>query len=241
MGTGNVSILLNTLPYNGRWLYWLSIIFFACNVLLFLTFFSISVLRYILYPSIFTVMITHQTQSLYLSTFPMGFATIIDMFCLVCVPAWGQRASYIALAMWIMDAAFSICTCFGVLFIMYVPDTCKCPSLFIRALLTLSAFNRMTRRNKTKLGSMSAAWLLPGASCVVAAASGGIVAQVVPNPQIALGTLVTSSILWGVGVPLASMVILIYLVRLMLHKLPPKAVIVSTFLPLIPIGQGGFG
>ena len=88
---------------------------------------------------------------------------------------------------------------------------------------------------------MSAAWLLPSASCVVTAASGGIVAEVVPTPQIALGTLVTSMILWGVGVPLASMVLVIYLVRLMLHKLSPKAVIVNIFLPLIPIGQGGFG
>lgn len=88
---------------------------------------------------------------------------------------------------------------------------------------------------------MAAAWLLPIVSCVVAAASGAIVAKVLPHPQYALGTLVASFVLWGVGVPLALMVIVIYLMRLMLHKLPPKAVIVSTFLPLGPLGQGGYG
>uniref|UniRef100_A0A093V422 Sulfite efflux pump SSU1 n=1 Tax=Talaromyces marneffei PM1 TaxID=1077442 RepID=A0A093V422_TALMA len=217
MGTGIVSMLLYTLPYNGRWLYWLSIVFFALNALFFLIFFGISILRYVLYPSLFPIMITHPTQSLFLGTLPMGFATLINMLCLVCVPAWGQQAGYVALAMWIVDAVLSVFTCFGIIFIM------------------------ITRRTKTKLGSMSVAWLLPSASCVVAAASGGIVAEVVPNSQIALEILVTSFILWGIGISLASMVIVIYLMRLMLHKLPPKAVIVSTFLPLFPIGEGGFG
>lgn len=88
---------------------------------------------------------------------------------------------------------------------------------------------------------MGAAWLLPIVSCVVAAASGAIVADVLPHPQYALATIIASYILWGVGVPLASMVIVIYLMRLMLHKIPAKAVIVSTFLPLGPLGQGGYG
>ena len=88
---------------------------------------------------------------------------------------------------------------------------------------------------------MTAAWLLPIVSCVVAAASGAIVSDILPNPQIALWTIITSYILWGIGVPLAMMVICIYLQRLMFHKLPPKATLVSVFLPLGPLGQGGFG
>lgn len=88
---------------------------------------------------------------------------------------------------------------------------------------------------------MGAAWLLPILACVVAATSGSIVAEVLPHPEYALETLVASYILWGVGVRLALMVIAIYLMRLMLHKLPAKAVIVSTFLPLGPLGQGSYG
>ncbi|EED20810.1 conserved hypothetical protein [Talaromyces stipitatus ATCC 10500] len=131
-------------------------------------------------------MVSHPIQSLFLGTFPMGFATIINMFCFVCVPTWGQWAAYFALAMWIVDAVISVLACFGIPFII-------------------------------------------------------IVAEVVPNFQIALGTLVTSFVLWGVGVLLSLTVIVIYLMRLMLHKLPPKAVIVSMFLPLGPLGQGGYG
>ena len=99
----------------------------------------------------------------------------------------------------------------------------------------------MAHGNETQLSSMTAIWLLPIVSCIVAASSGAIVADVLPNPQHALWTVLVSYVLWGIGVPLAMMVMVIYLQRLTLHKLPPKAVIVSVFLPLGPLGQGGYG
>ena len=89
MGTGIVSILLHNLPYNGAWLYWISVVIFALNVALFIFFLFVSLLRYMLYPEIWVVMIHHPTQSLFLGTFPMGLATIINMVVFVCVPAWG--------------------------------------------------------------------------------------------------------------------------------------------------------
>jgi hypothetical protein len=87
---------------------------------------------------------------------------------------------------------------------------------------------------------MTAVWLLPVVSTIVAAASGGIIAGVLPNYQHALWTLITSYILWGTGVPLAMVILVMYFHRLTVHHLPPREVIVSVFLPLGPLGQGGF-
>lgn len=92
MGTGIVSILLHNLPYNGAWLYWISVPMFALNVVIFTLFLLISILRYSFYPQIWSAMIRHPTQSLFLGTFPMGLATIINMIVFVCVPAWGSWA-----------------------------------------------------------------------------------------------------------------------------------------------------
>lgn len=92
--------------------------------------------------------------------------------------------------------------------------------------------------HETQLSTMTAAWLLPIVSTIVAAASGGIVADVLPNPQHALWTLTISYILWGTGVPLAMFTLVLYFQRLTMHKLPPREVIVSVFLPLGPLGQG---
>lgn len=88
---------------------------------------------------------------------------------------------------------------------------------------------------------MTAAWLLPIVANVVAAASGGVVAEVLTNKQHALWTVIISYILWGTGVPLAVVVIVVYFQRLAFYKLPPKQVMVSVFLPLGPLGQGSFG
>lgn len=92
MGTGIVSILLHNLPYNGSWLRYISIIIFVLNIFLFVLFTMISILRYTLYPEIWGAMIRHPAQSLFLGTFPMGLATIINMTVFVVIPVWGHWA-----------------------------------------------------------------------------------------------------------------------------------------------------
>lgn len=92
MGTGIVSILLHNLPYNGAWLYWISVIFFCLNLFLFILFTFISALRYLINPGLFMTMIRHPGVPLLLGAFPIGLATIVEMIVLVCVPAWGSWA-----------------------------------------------------------------------------------------------------------------------------------------------------
>lgn len=93
---------------------------------------------------------------------------------------------------------------------------------------------------QTSLDRITAAQLLPIAATIVAAGAGAEVAEVLPDPQHALGTLVTSYVMWGMGVPLAMTVLVMYYQRLALHKLPSREVIVSCFLPLGPLGMGGY-
>ncbi|KAF3087890.1 hypothetical protein TWF102_000833 [Orbilia oligospora] len=145
MGTGIVSILLYDLPFNAPWIRYIAIVLFCLNIVLFLSFSLISVLR------------------------------------------------------------------------MHI--------------------------HEAKLGTMTAAWLLPIVSPIVAAASGALVAGAMTenHPSHALWTLVTSYVLWGCGVPLAMVVLVMYFQRLALHHLPTPEVIVSVFLPLGPLGSGAFG
>lgn len=125
MGTGVVSTLLHTFaiiyPKYYSSLNILSIIFFVLNVVLFTVILFITILRYVLYPATWILMIRHPVQSLFLGTFPMGFTTIINMFVFICVPAWGGCTIYIAWAMWWLDAAVSLACCVGLPFQMYAP------------------------------------------------------------------------------------------------------------------------
>lgn len=75
MGTGIVSILLRSLPYTTSWVAYLADAFFALNVCLFLVFTALTLARYVLYPEIWSAMLNHPGQSLFLGTFPMGLAS----------------------------------------------------------------------------------------------------------------------------------------------------------------------
>lgn len=119
MGTGIVSILLNTLPYNARWIYWISVVIFALNVLLFAIFLTITVLRYVLYPEIFRPAVLHPVQSMHIGAFPMGITTMINMFCFVCVPAWGEWSRGFIWAIWIFVAVFSVILALLMPFLLY--------------------------------------------------------------------------------------------------------------------------
>jgi tellurite resistance protein TehA-like permease len=94
--------------------------------------------------------------------------------------------------------------------------------------------------HEAKLENITAAWLLPIVSTIVAAATGSVVAGLLPHTQWQLITIITSYILWGMGVSLAMVVLVLYFLRLTTYNLPPQAVIVSVFLPLGPLGQGGY-
>lgn len=216
MGTGVVSLLFIAIPFEAAWLHWLSVIFFGLNAILFTCAFLISILRYALYPEIWTVMIADSVNSLFLGTIPMGFATLINAWCSLCIPYWGPWAVTFAWVCWIIDSVLAVSVTISL------------------TVLLISASHRQA------LDRITAAQLLPIAASIVAAGSGARVAEHLPDPNRALGTVIASYIMWGMSTPLAMTVLVMYYTRLALHKLPPREIVVSSFLPLGPLGMGGY-
>lgn len=133
-----------------------------------------------------------------------------------CCSHWGSGLIHLAWAFWWIDAVLSMATCITMPFIVM-------------------------HWHRPGLENTTAALLLPIVPTVVAAATGGIVAEALPDPHRALTTLVASYVLWGIGEALSACVLALYFHRLTVHDLPPRDVIVSVFLPVGPLGQGGFG
>ncbi|KAK0767366.1 hypothetical protein LTR75_018395, partial [Friedmanniomyces endolithicus] len=53
-------------------------------------------------------MLADTNNSLFLGTVPMGFATLVEMWVFVCVPAWGPWAADVAWALWMLDAVAAV-------------------------------------------------------------------------------------------------------------------------------------
>jgi len=161
-------------------------------------------------------MIADSVNSLFLATIPMGFATLVSAWCSLCIPYWGPWAVTFAWVCWMIDSVVAVSVTISL------------------TVLLISASNRQA------LDRITAAQLLPIAASIVAAGTGARVAEHVPNPEHALGTILASYIMWGMSAPLAMTVLVMYYTRLALHKLPPREIVVSSFLPLGPLGMGGY-
>ena len=161
-------------------------------------------------------MIQDPTNSLFLGTIPMGFATLVESWIFLCCPYWGYWSVWVAWISWMVDSVLAV-------------------------LVTVSLpFLLMSQSHQQSLDRITAAQLLPIAATIVASGTGSEIAEILDNPQHALGTLITSYVMWGMATPLAMTVLVIYFQRLALHKLPPREIIVSSFLPLGPLGMGGY-
>jgi tellurite resistance protein TehA-like permease len=115
-----IAVLLFKLPYNGIWIYWISVVVFILDVILFVTFTCISAARYLCFPEIWPAMIRHSTEPLFLGMFPMGLGILIEMIVNVCVPAWGPWAANFAWTLWWIEGVLSVAICLYLPFVMYV-------------------------------------------------------------------------------------------------------------------------
>lgn len=118
--------------------------------------------------------------------------------------------------MWMVDAALSLLCAFLL------------PFLLIR------------RKEEIPLSCITALQLFPIIATVVSSATAALLADVIPRPEQALATVLAGYILLGVGLPTGFFILIMYWQRLTLHKLPPREVTVSCFIPLGPMGMGGF-
>ena len=208
MGTGIVSILLQHLVIGSHWQYSLAIAVFALNVILFILFLALLVVRCLVLSGSLRDLILEPGQGLYLGAIPTSLGTIVSMICYVCVDPWGPPVQYLALTLWGVQAVLSLFCIFSLHYLL------------------------ITASHKFDLSQLTAGHLFPAISCIVASATGAAVASIVSNPQHGLWVLLGSYVLWGLGMPMAMMTTVIYFHRLMIHKLPPRELIVTVFIPI---------
>lgn len=89
---------------------------------------------------------------------------------------------------------------------------------------------------------MTAGWLLPVVTLIVASSTGGVIAPALAefSAYHTLITLTVSAIMVSIGLCLALMILTMYFLRLILYGVPESTSVVSVFIPLGPTGQAGY-
>ncbi|KAI0769777.1 voltage-dependent anion channel [Trametes elegans] len=221
MGTGVVSALLHNFPYHtdSLALKIAALIFFLLNLVLFVFVCMCTILRYIMFPEVWYMMLSHPAQSLFIGCFPMGAATLINSGLNI-NQDWGFGGNgflWTLWGFWWLDSAVSYAVAFGMLYTMMV-------------------------RQDHSIQKMTAVWLLPVVTLIVASSSGGLLSHALKphSTTIALVTTGFSFTMVIIGLSFALMMITVYLLRLITSGPPDPSLILSAFITLGPLGQGGF-
>ncbi|MGV8853792.1 MAG: TDT family transporter [Devosia sp.] len=214
MGTGVLALILGhfgSVPA----LYQCGQLLWVFNALLFALFSALYVAHWLLHLETARSIAGHPVLSMALGTIPMGLATIGNGFVLFGPDLLGPAAIGIAHGIWWLDGALSLTCGLGVPFLM------------------------MTRQTHSP-AEMTGVWLLPLVAAEVAAVSGLLLAAHLPVADQA-GVLLTSLVLWACSVPLALGLVVVLMVRMIVHGLPPARVAASCWLALGPIATGALG
>ena len=99
----------------------LSALFFFLNFVLFVVIMITSVVRYIIFPDIWFIMVRHPVQSLYLGCFPMGISTLLNVSVSLLYKEYGFGETtflYTIWGFWWLNVAISILCCWGMVHVM---------------------------------------------------------------------------------------------------------------------------
>ncbi|CEH16175.1 hypothetical protein CBOM_06041 [Ceraceosorus bombacis] len=177
---------------------WPALIFWIVNCALFFTFLLAFISRYIMFPAVLPLTLTHPQKSPFLGTAPMAFLTLISSLSQLGTRffALGVTPTILAASLWFVACFFStLCA-------LVVP------------------FSMMILQNHHFEGT-TAALLLPVVPPITAAATGAGIAELlaIDKPSLSFTVLTLSYIMNGVGLMLALMILTLYFQRLLLFNL----------------------
>ncbi|KAJ2852154.1 Plasma membrane sulfite pump involved in sulfite metabolism [Coemansia brasiliensis] len=214
MGTGMVCVLLHGFPYSCQPLRYIAMGVGMLNLLMFLGFLALFTWRLAQYRDL-NIILLHPQLSMPLGAIPMALATVISTIVAILTPYNLSWVPMLALVLWCIHL------CLAIPMFLFIP--------FV-------AISHQTH----KFELVNATLLLPVVTTVVASSVGATVAALFEG-TIAVAVVLISYMLWAMGLGTSLMIITFYVIRLMLHKLPPSEIIASTFLPLGPLGQSSYG
>ena len=213
MGTGVVALIIPEFPFAQSFSWGVGASLWHINMLLFCSFLILYALRWVIYPTEAKQIFKHPTMSLFLGAIPMALATVINGFLKFGHYFYGDLAITIAQQLWYIDVFLAVVIAWIVPFAMYC-------------------------QQQHELKTMTAVWLLPIVACEVVATSGGLLLGYMQEGTQAVAILLGSYVLWGISVLPAFSILVILMLRLALHRLPPKELAISSWLALGPIGTG---
>lgn len=220
MNAGIISILLHQLPYQFSGLGVLSTIAFVVELVLFVIFSLIFVLRFVWFKGQALSEVTGNVQDLsFLAAWPIAFLLLAALVGLIVSPAYwgGQAFSIVAFVMWWVGAGWMVLT-----------------YMFIFIKMT-----RMQSASPEAGGRLPPLILYPAMGIATVATTGGLISAYSVNmsARLAVPIMIFSLLMAGLAIFTALMLYPLLMFQFFSEGFPPAAVTPAMFVHIGPLGQ----
>eukprot|EP00775_Hariotina_reticulata_P004122 gene4122-4368_t len=212
MGTGSVALSIAAFPFKFTGQAEIGLAVWSFNALLFALFSLLMLGRLLLFTATIPKLFNHPNQSLFCGALPMAFSTITNGVVAFLVPRCGESAAAATHAMFWINLPLVLCC------ILYIPFA-------------------MAIKHEHGINTMTALWLLPVVPACVAANTAGVVSIHMASASNAIVVLYIGVCLLGIGFLLSYQICATYYQRLIVHNLPAREMIISSFLPVGPMAM----
>ncbi len=216
MGTGITALGAYTMPGGPLWLKDAGTALWLLNIVFVTLFFALFICRALSDRGGTREILHDPVQSMFLGAIPMALTTVVNGFVDMGIPLFGPGSLTIAYDLWIVNVALAVASGIVVPYMMF-----------------LSHDHRLDR--------MTAVWLMPVVPAEVTAASGGLLVPHLLSLGLERTITVVSMVQWALSVPIAFLILGVLFLRLVLHKLPPSEMAISTWISLGTLGTGVMG
>lgn len=215
MDTGILSIIMNLLPWQFRGLDILSTIMFVFNLVLFIFFAFVSILRIYKHASHFKAQTLNSLEELcYLGAPVIAYLTIVAQVSLTCSKAWGYHWTILAYVLWWIALVWALAICSGTLLVL-------------------------VKRQVATDRDMSPVIFLPLISLMTLGTTGGLHTNYASGmtATLAIPIIVVSYMVIGYGLFLSLIFYGLLIHRLIVVGLPPPAKLPALVIAVGPLGQ----
>ncbi|TFK75458.1 hypothetical protein BDN72DRAFT_892400 [Pluteus cervinus] len=237
MGTGSLTSLASRFHFGGNTLGLriFALVLFLLNLVLFIIISSMTVARFMSYPELFLKSLRHPIQGYYIGAFSIAVSNIIDgaVFVNRAFHFGGKGFLYTLWGFWWANLGIALVTTFAMLYIMY-------ERIRLQVIPNSSHIRSSTPHHS--LDVVLCLWVFPVITLVVVSAAGGSVAlSLISHSEChALATTAVSFSALIIGLSLTLLMLTDYFLRLLIHGVPKGSLVLSSFLILSPLGEGGF-
>lgn len=195
MATGGLANVINSVPFQAKWLHYIGLCFFFLNLALYVLLWAMILTRFLSFPSTFRASLVHPTESLFVPAVAVSFGTICITIVEYGADSTGQWLTEVTWVLFWFNVALSF-------------------------ILSITVYMILWSSLTFTIAQMTPIWIFPAYPLLIIGPHAANLAAKLESSQRALECIVGGFTVQGIGFLVSMTIYSAFVYRLMTQKLP---------------------